>query len=149
MRVYALPPYFFKINSYVIVSSTPSLPSVHFSFVIFDKSSVFISAPSHACKINRPPHSPSFQHPTNIWRGAVLMKRLITLISSSLLIPPQILMLKLPWIDSLVPEPTPTASQTVSVSAFRYNSARNSQGEHYGHSEYKHRTTLLCRSHAQ
>jgi hypothetical protein len=125
------------------------LPSVPFSFVIFDKSSVFISALSHACKMNRPPHSPSFHCPTNIWRGSVLMKRLFTLISWGLLIPSQILMSKSLWIDSLVPEPTPTASETVSVSAFRYNSARTSQGEHYGHSEYKHRTTLLCRSQAQ
>jgi hypothetical protein len=62
------------------------------------------------------------------------MKRLITVVSSSLLIPPQILMSKSLWIDSLVSEPMPTASQTVSVSAFRYNSERTSQGEHYGHS---------------
>jgi hypothetical protein len=66
------------------------------------------------------------------------MNRLITLIFSSLLIQPQILMSNSLSIDSLLPEAMPTASQTVSVSAFRCNSARTSQGEHYGHLEYEH-----------
>jgi hypothetical protein len=65
--VHTFPPYFPKIQSNIILPSTPRPSEWSLLFRLTNKNCVWISLLSHVCYMPLPSHSPWFDHPNNIW----------------------------------------------------------------------------------
>jgi hypothetical protein len=74
------PPYFFKVNFNIILSSTPR------SYKWFFRSG-FSSPPLHTCHMLLSSHAPSYGHPNNVWWWLQIMKHLQSPVTSSLVAP--------------------------------------------------------------
>jgi hypothetical protein len=63
-----------KIHFDPILPSMPWSSKWSLSFGLSHQNPVHVSPLSHACHMPRPPHSPSFDLPNNIWRWVQIMK---------------------------------------------------------------------------
>jgi hypothetical protein len=75
--IYTPTAYLPKIHSDPILPSTPWSFKWSLSFWLSYQNPVHIPLLSHTCHMSRPPHSPWFDLPNNIWEGVQNMKFLI------------------------------------------------------------------------